>query len=107
MYSSTRRSRALVSPFRWYSRSSRVVAAAGARADEFDDAQAALEQAAAQAGGAPSPAAPAPVKKVEAPKKSWDSSTGGVAAPSAAPEAPSNVNISIRVQSPGNDGPVV
>jgi hypothetical protein len=90
-----------------------LMAAAGARADEFDDAQAALEQAAAQAGGAPSPAAPAPLKKAEEPKKSWDSSNGGVAAPSAAPEAPSNaeapsnVNISIRVQSPGNDGPVL
>jgi hypothetical protein len=84
-----------------------LMAAAGARADEFDDAQAALEQAAAQAGGAPSPAAPAPVKQAEQPKKSWDSSTGGVAAPSAAPEVPSNVNISIRVQSPGNDGPVI
>jgi hypothetical protein len=90
-----------------------LMAAAGARADGFDDAQAALEQAAAQAGGAPSPAAAAPVKKAEEPKKSWDSSTGGVAAPSAAapaaaaPETPSNVNISIRVQSPGNDGPVL
>jgi hypothetical protein len=96
------------------------MAAAGARADVFSDAQAALEQAAAQTGGAPPPVSPAPepaaspspvtVKKVEEPKKSWD--TGGVAAPStappaAAPEAPSNVNISIRVESPGNDGSVI
>jgi hypothetical protein len=95
------------------------MAAAGARADVFDDAQAALEQAAAQTGGAPPPVAPAPqpaaspvaVKKVEAPKKSPD--TGGVAAPSAVPDptpaanpTPDNVNISIRVESPGNDGPV-
>jgi hypothetical protein len=104
-----------------------LMTAAGARADSFDDAQAALEQAVAQTGGAPSPVSPAqdpasspvPVKKIEEPKKSWG--TGGVAAPSAAtpaaptstappaaaPEAPSNVNISIRVQSPGNDGPVI
>jgi hypothetical protein len=93
------------------------MAAAGARADVFDDAQAALEQAAAQTGGAPppvapvpAPATPAPAKKVEQPKKSPD--TGGVAAPSAMPDpaavdpAPDNVNISIRVESPGNDGPV-
>ena len=89
-----------------------LMAAAGARADVFDDAQAALEQAAAQTGGAPSPVAPvtapatsAPAKKVEQPKKSPD--TGGVAAPSAMPDpTPDNVNISIRVESPGNDGPV-
>jgi hypothetical protein len=84
-----------------------LTAAAGARADVFDDAQAALEQAAAQAGGAPSPASPVPVKKIEEPKKSPD--TGGVAAPSADPRpdvTPDNVNISIRVESPGNDGPV-
>jgi hypothetical protein len=94
-----------------------LMTAAGARADVFDDAQAALEQAAAQTGGAPppvapvpAPASPAPAKKVEQPKKSPD--TGGVAAPSAMPDpstlpdAPDNVNISIRVESPGNDGPV-
>ena len=88
------------------------MAAAGARADVFDDAQAALEQAAAQTGGAPppvapvpAPASPAPAKKVEQPKKSPD--TGGVTAPSAtADPMPDNVNISIRVESPGNDGPV-
>jgi hypothetical protein len=84
--------------------------AAGARADVFDDAQAALERAAAQTGGAPPPVAPAPAKKVELPKKSAE--TGGVPAPSAVDPTPvdptpSNVNISIRVQSPGNDGPVV
>jgi hypothetical protein len=85
-----------------------LMTAAGARADAFDDAQAALEQAAAQAGGAPPPAAPVAVKKVEEPKKSPDSTTGGVAAPTTEPAPePSNVNISIRVQSPGNDGAVI
>lgn len=101
-----------------------LMAAAGARADVFDDAQAALEQAAAQTGGAPppvapapdavtpapqavspAPASPAPVKKVDEPKKSWD--TGGVAAPKSVDPVPANVNISIRVQSPGNDGSVI
>jgi hypothetical protein len=80
-----------------------LMTAAGARADEFDDAQAALEQAVAQTGGAPPPVAPA--KKPEPAKKSWDSN-GGVAAPAPDP-ATDNVNISIRVQSPGNDGPVI
>jgi hypothetical protein len=81
------------------------VTAAGAQADPFADAQAALEQAAAQTGGAPPPAAPAPAKR-EAPQaqKSWQ--TGGVAAPAAEPTQ-ANVNISIRVQSPGNDGPTI
>jgi hypothetical protein len=82
-----------------------LVTAAGARADAFSDAQAALEQAAAQTGGAPPPVAPAK-KAAPEPQKSWQ--TGGVAAPAADPvPAQSNVSISIRVQSPGNDGPTI
>ena len=93
--------------------------AAPAHADPFSDAQAALEQAMRQAGdtmaqtngGAAAPTAPAATTEADpAPATSAEPAPAPevtAPAPTAVAPAPANVSITIRVKSPGNDGPTI